>query len=80
MIGNKTINVPIEDSRMLSTVKKTIEYEALIDTPSPSPAKKDPKRPTIIEEFLNVSTVVQCILTNPQNYLVMWNTTAKDKR
>ena len=79
MIGDKTINVPIEDSRMLPTVKKTIEHEALIDMPSPSPVKKDPKQPTIIEEFLNVSTVVQCILTNPQYYLLMWNVTAKEQ-
>jgi hypothetical protein len=79
MIGDKTINSPIEDSRMLPSRKKTIEHEALIDMPSPSPAKKDPKQPTIIEEFLNVSTVVQCILTNPQNYLLMWNVTAKEQ-
>jgi len=83
MMGNKTINVPIEDSRMLPTIKKTIEHEALIDMPSSSPeaaeAKKDPKQPTIIEEFLDVSTVVQCILTNPQNYLLKWNVTAKEQ-
>ena len=79
MIGDKTINTQIEDSRMLPTVKKTIEHEALIDMPSPSPAKKDPKKSTIIEEFLTISLVVQCMLTNPQNYLVMWKTTAKEQ-
>ena len=90
MIGAKTINHPISEPRILPEHEKkpvSNEIDDLLKQAeelgigeTPAPAKKDKKKPSFIEQFLDVSTLVQCLLDNPQNYLLLWKLTAKEER